>query len=93
MSDLYLEVVTPEEFLYEGFVGMVEVPGTSGRFTILRDHGPIISTLTFGNIRIIGKDGRERVFKCRQGVVECRENHVTVLMDRHHESNPQNQSK
>ncbi len=81
MMDLYLEVVTPEEILFEGFVGMVEVPGASGRFTVLRDHAPIISTLATGRIRVIGKDGVERFFHCRQGVVECRENHMTVLMD------------
>lgn len=81
MMDLYLEVVTPEEILFEGPVGMVEVPGTTGRFTILRDHAPIISTLIEGNIRIISKDGVERFFPCRKGVVECKDNHMTVLME------------
>ncbi|TCO10926.1 ATP synthase F1 subunit epsilon [Natronoflexus pectinivorans] len=81
MTDLYLEVVTPEKILFEGPVGMVEVPGELGRFTVLRDHGPIISTLTQGRIRIIGKDGVERHFLCRKGVVECKENRMTVLMD------------
>jgi len=81
MTDLYLEVVTPEEILFEGPVGMVEVPGTSGRFTVLRDHAPIISTLVEGRIRVIGKDGVERFFNCKKGVVESRDNHMTVLMD------------
>jgi F-type H+-transporting ATPase subunit epsilon len=88
MMDLYLEVVTPEEILFEGPVGMVEVPGAAGRFTILRDHHPIISTLTNGRIRIIGKDGVERFFPCRQGVVECHENHMTILMDHPPKNNP-----
>ena len=81
MMDLYLEVVTPEEILFEGRVGMVEVPGSTGRFTVLRDHAPIISTLIQGRIRVIGKDGVERFFECRKGVVECKDNHMTVLMD------------
>lgn len=81
MMDLYLEVVTPEEILFEGSVGMVEVPGTTGRFTVLRDHAPIISTLIQGRIRVISKDGVERFFHCRKGVVECKDNHMTVLMD------------
>lgn len=81
MRDLYLELVTPEEILFKGPVGMVEVPGTGGRFTVLRDHAPIISTLIEGRIRVIGKDGVERFFQCRKGVVECKDNHMTVLMD------------
>jgi F-type H+-transporting ATPase subunit epsilon len=81
MMDLFLEVVTPEEILFEGPVGMVEVPGSTGRFTVLRDHAPIISTLIEGRIRVIGKDGVERFFICRKGVVECKDNHMTVLMD------------
>ncbi|MDG5799409.1 F0F1 ATP synthase subunit epsilon [Marinilabiliaceae bacterium ANBcel2] len=81
VEDLYLEVVTPEEILFDGPVGMVEVPGTKGRFTVLRDHAPIISTLEKGRIRIIGKDGVERIFECRTGVAECHDDHMVVLMD------------
>lgn len=81
MMDLYLELVTPEEILFDGPVGLVDVPGAAGRFTVLREHGPIISTLTAGIIRIIGKDGVERRFRCREGVLECIGNHLTILMD------------
>ncbi len=81
MMDLYLEVITPEKILFDGPVGMVDVPGAAGRFTVLRDHGPIISTLIAGVIRIIGKDGVERRYRCREGVVECFDNHMTILMD------------
>lgn len=81
MTDLYLEVITPEKILYDGTVGLVDVPGTAGRFTVLRDHGPIISTLSNGFIRIIGKDGAERQFQCKEGVVECVDNHMTILID------------
>ena len=81
MMDLYLEVVTPEEILFDGPVGLVDVPGASGRFSVLRDHGPIISTLTRGTVRVISKEGVEKHFRCREGVVECVNNHMTILMD------------
>lgn len=80
-DDLYLELVTPEEILYSGPVGLVDVPGTSGRFMILREHGAIISTLKKGFIRIMGKDSVERRFDCSGGVVECFDNRVTILID------------
>lgn len=81
MMDLYLEVVTPEEILFNGTIGLVDVPGSAGRFTVLRDHGPIMSTLTAGVIRVISKEGTEHHFKCREGFLECYNNHVTILMD------------
>ena len=79
-DDLYLELVTPEGILYSGDVGFIDVPGASGRFMILREHGAIISTLKNGFIRIIGKDSVERRFDCTSGVVECINNNVTILM-------------
>ncbi len=81
--DLYIELITPEKIIFEGPVGLVDVPGTAGRFTVLRDHAPIISTLSKGIIRIIGKDGVERKYLCFEGVVECFENHLTILIDQH----------
>ncbi|MGM0377535.1 MAG: FoF1 ATP synthase subunit delta/epsilon [Bacteroidota bacterium] len=81
MDDLYLEIITPEEILYEGYVGLVEVPGSSGRFVLLRDHAPIISTLTTGDVRVIGKHGHENHFRCKEGVLECHDNHTVVLMN------------
>jgi F-type H+-transporting ATPase subunit epsilon len=79
-DDLNLELITPEGVLYSGPVGLVEVPGSAGRFMILRDHAAIISTLKKGSIRVIGKDSVERRFDCSAGVVECVDNKVTILM-------------
>jgi F-type H+-transporting ATPase subunit epsilon len=81
MEDLYVEIITPEKILYDGPVGLIEVPGAGGRFVLLRDHAPIISTLVRGEIRVIGKDGYDHHFRCKQGVVECHDNHTVILMD------------
>ncbi|HHU00854.1 MAG TPA: ATP synthase F1 subunit epsilon [Bacteroidales bacterium] len=81
-TDLFLEVVTPEQIVFEGPVGMVEVPGSNGRFTLLKDHAPIIASLTNGRIRVIGKDGLERLFECSGGILDCKENHVIILVDK-----------
>ena len=84
-DDLYLELVTPEHILFSGDIGLVDLPGKAGRFTMLRDHGNIISTLAKGSIRIVGKDNVERIFECSGGVVECVDNKVTVLISNHPE--------
>ena len=84
-DDLYLELVTPENILFSGAIELVDLPGEAGRFTMLCDHGNIISTLAKGNIRVVGKDNVERKFECSGGVVECIDNKVTILIDNHQE--------
>ncbi|TAJ15269.1 ATP synthase F1 subunit epsilon [Marinilabiliaceae bacterium JC017] len=81
-EDLYLEIITPEEIIYEGPVGLVQVPGSSGNFTLLKRHAPIISTLQKGKIRVIGKDGVEKFFHCEGGLLECQENRLIILINR-----------
>lgn len=75
-----LTVVTPEKIAYEGDVSAVTVPGTSGSFQILNDHAPIVSTLEDGKVIIKG-NGTEEVFLIKGGVVEAKDNIVTVLAE------------
>ncbi len=79
-DDLYLEIVTPDKIVYDGYVGLIQVPGDSGTFTILKHHAPIIASLGVGEIRVIGKTGSEDMFKCNGGVLECQNNKVTILI-------------
>ncbi len=79
-DDLYLEIVTPDRIIYDGYVGLIQLPGESGAFTILRNHAPIIASLGNGVIRVIGKTGSEEEIKCDGGVVECQDNKVTILI-------------
>jgi len=79
-DDLYLEIVTPDRIIYDGTVGLIDIPGENGAFTILKHHAPIIASLGKGVIRIIGKTGSEEEIKCDGGVVECQDNKVTILI-------------
>ena len=49
---MYLEVITPDEVLFKGQVSSVKLPGKDGLFQILKDHAPIISSLTAGTVSI-----------------------------------------
>ncbi len=80
-KNLYLEIITPTTTLYEGNVVLVDLPGVNGRFTILRNHGDIISILTEGKVRVIGEDSVERFFSCDSGSVECLNNKIVVLIN------------
>lgn len=78
--DLHCEIVTPLKIIYDAPVGLVQVPGEKGEFTVLKNHAPIVSVLTKGKIRVIGKNGHEKFFDCNSGVVECKNNKLVILI-------------
>ncbi|MEY2963252.1 MAG: hypothetical protein RL754_513 [Bacteroidota bacterium] len=49
---MYLEIITPEEVLFKGQVSSVKLPGKDGQFQILKDHAPLIATLSEGTVAI-----------------------------------------
>jgi F-type H+-transporting ATPase subunit epsilon len=52
---MYLEIVSPEATLFEGEVTSVSVPGVQGSFQVLNNHAPIVSSLSVGKAKIVGK--------------------------------------
>ena len=49
-DNISLIVLTPEKTLLEKKVSKVSLPGTKGRFMVLRNHAPLISSLEEGDI-------------------------------------------
>lgn len=49
---MFLEIITPEVKLFEGEVSSVTFPGQSGSFQVLKDHAPVISMLSEGDIKM-----------------------------------------
>ncbi len=45
-----LEILAPDRTLFSGNVDAVTLPGLGGKFTVLRNHAPIIAALTSGTI-------------------------------------------
>ena len=52
---MHLEIISPEKTLFKGEVESILFPGTYGDFQVLNNHAPIVSTLTKGKVKIIGK--------------------------------------
>ncbi|KKX51482.1 MULTISPECIES: ATP synthase F1 subunit epsilon [Sphingobacterium] len=75
-----LSIITPDKIVFEGDATAVTVPGTSGSFQILKDHAAIISTLEDGKVIVQqGKD--EQILDIKGGVVEAKNNVVTILAE------------
>lgn len=75
-----LTIITPDKLAYEGNVTAVTVPGSAGSFQILKDHAAIVSTLEDGKV-IINTGTAEEVFQIKGGVVEAKDNIITVLAE------------
>ncbi|WP_437919097.1 ATP synthase F1 subunit epsilon [Sphingobacterium sp. LRF_L2] len=75
-----LTIITPDKLAYEGDVTAVTVPGSAGSFQILKDHAPIVSTLEDGKVIIQANNG-QIVLVIKGGVVEAKDNKITVLAE------------
>ena len=76
---LTLKIITPQKELLSAQVSLVELPGAQGRFEVLQDHAPLISSLVAGSIRYI-EDKEEHRIETAPGFVEVRDNIVTVCI-------------
>ena len=78
---MFLEIITPEEKVFEGDVKSVQLPGTEGSFQILNSHSPIVSTLQKGNVVVVDDNNESKEIAVGGGVVEVNSNHVIVLAE------------
>ncbi|MCR5130885.1 MAG: ATP synthase F1 subunit epsilon [Prevotella sp.] len=78
---LELKIVSPERVEFDGEVQQVVVPGTLGRFEILNDHAPIISSLEKGLIQFVDASGQQRELNVLGGFVEVQKNQVSVCVE------------
>lgn len=74
-----LNIITPEDTLYEGEVKSVQLQGTDGKFQLLNNHAPIISALAKGKIKIT--DNNDQTIECEinGGLVEMSKNKIQIL--------------
>jgi F-type H+-transporting ATPase subunit epsilon len=78
---MYIEILTPENMLYEGTASSARFPGSDGSFEVLENHAPLISSLGSGVVRINTTKGVQN-YEVEGGVVEVLKNKVTVLLEK-----------
>jgi len=75
-----LEIINPEKsFLSKDGVSEVVVPAFEGDMGILKDHISIISFLRPGLLRIIDSKSSEETFYVEDGIIEFKNNCLSVL--------------
>ena len=75
-----LTVLTPEKTLLETRVSKVSLPGSKGSFMVLRNHAPVISSLTEGELVYMSENKEERIH-ILAGFVEVNDNRITVCAE------------
>ncbi len=79
---MQLQIITPEQVIYDGEIDAVTLPGKDGEFQILNNHAPIVATLGQGTIHISVHEGTFNVFDDKTGKVrKCPTRVRTLLFD------------
>ena len=79
-DNISLLILTPEKTLLEKRVSKVSLPGTKGRFMVLRNHAPLISSLEEGDI-VLESEGIEHKIFITSGFADVHDNTVTVCAE------------
>ena len=74
-----LNIITPEDTLYEGEVKSVQLQGTDGKFQLLNNHAPIISALAKGKIKITDNNDQTIEYEINGGLIEMSKNKIQIL--------------
>ena len=77
-ENFYLEIISPDQTLYNSEVRQVAIPAYEGLMTILRDHISLITFLRPGFIDI-GINKQTEKFYVEDGTVEFFDNKLLIL--------------
>lgn len=80
MSELQVQVVTPESLKFEGQARRVQLPGVMGAMGILPQHAPLVTMLEPGIVEVIAAGGN-KIFAVAQGFATIANNQVVCLVD------------
>lgn len=71
-----------DKILFQGDVVSTTCPGIDGELTILKNHTPLVTELTGGEIRIRLKAGEDpQIFSIHGGFLSVGKESVTILLN------------
>ena len=76
-----LEIISPQNKVFDDDVDLCIMPGIEGDFGILKNHMPFLTTLRLGIAYIYKKKKLVETFLVNGGVVEVSKNHCTLLTE------------
>ncbi len=77
-----IDILTPEEKIFEGKVTSLVVPAALGYLGVLADHAPLVANLTPGAISFREATGNRRIiYNKGKGFIEVAKNKATLLLE------------
>jgi F-type H+-transporting ATPase subunit epsilon len=79
---MHVQLVSPEQVLYEGDAEMVVARTLAGgEIAFLKGHAPFLGALSAAPVRVILEGGQQEKFAVHGGFVEVSDDHVIILSD------------
>ena len=75
-----IEIVTPEDRVYEDTIESVVMPTTSGEIDILPGHIPIVTEIQAGEL-IVSKSGTRQSLAISKGFAQCVGDKISILAE------------
>lgn len=75
-----LTILNSQEEIYSGKVELVQMLGHQGMFTVLKNHGSMVSAIYKGKIRIVDSGQNESFFDTDGGILEVSNNKSVILL-------------
>ena len=76
----HLEILTPGERVFNGYVTGLVAPSTEGYFGILYNHTPFLAALGLGQIKVTAAGGT-KFYAVSGGFIEVYHNRVSLLAE------------
>ena len=70
MKTIMLQVLSPKNLLYQGWVESITCRAVDGDLMILPGHIPYMNILAAGSVRLLSEDGSVVKIKHRGGILE-----------------------
>ncbi len=83
----FVDIVSPAKQIFSGSASSLSAPGSEGNFQILFNHADFLTSLTYGEIKIITEDGTVTHYATSGGFLEVKNNKVIILAETIEKSN------
>ena len=80
MSELTVEIVTPDGIIFTGDITAITAPGTNGQFQILSGHAPFLANLEIGEIKVQDQKD-EKILATSGGFLEVKDNIISIIVE------------
>lgn len=76
----HLQVMTPEQVIFDDDVIAIIAPGENGYLGVLTNHAPLLVTLKVGILIITDKNNKKSYYQTSSGFLEVNHNKASIVV-------------